>query len=125
MHKLFLTVNCSVLFYILTDAKSSEDHILGFFSKVSPFIVYLPILYGHLQQEKISYDDYNLACIMTLPQYQRKGYGMLMIEFSTLTSIFTYPCSLSCFLKVMNCQEELEKSALLNGLCRILDSEVT
>lgn len=53
------------LFYILTDAKSSEDHILGFFSK-----------------EKVSYDGYNLACIMTLPQYQRKGYGMLMIEFS-------------------------------------------
>jgi len=33
-------------------------------------------------QEKLSYDDYNLACIMTLPQYQRMGYGMLMIEFS-------------------------------------------
>lgn len=30
----------------------------------------------------MSYDGYNLACIMTLPQYQRKGYGMLMIEFS-------------------------------------------
>jgi len=30
----------------------------------------------------LSYDGYNLACIMTLPQYQRKGYGMLMIEFS-------------------------------------------
>lgn len=34
-------------------------------------------------QEKISYDDYNLACIIVLPPYQRKGYGMLMIEFST------------------------------------------
>ncbi|KAG6868159.1 hypothetical protein C0993_007049 [Termitomyces sp. T159_Od127] len=32
--------------------------------------------------EKNSYDDYNLATIMTLPPYQRKGYGMLMIEFS-------------------------------------------
>ncbi|KAF8168463.1 acyl-CoA N-acyltransferase [Crassisporium funariophilum] len=69
--KLFIDVktlffDCdNFLFYILTDAKSSEDHILGFFSK-----------------EKVSYDDYNLACIMTLPQYQRKGYGMLMIEFS-------------------------------------------
>lgn len=30
----------------------------------------------------MSYDDYNLACIITLPPYQRKGYGMLMIEFS-------------------------------------------
>ena len=35
-------------------------------------------------QEKISYDDYNLACIIVLPPYQRKGYGMLMIEFSML-----------------------------------------
>ena len=33
-------------------------------------------------QEKVSYDDYNLACIIVLPPYQRKGYGMLMIEFS-------------------------------------------
>ncbi|KAF9648528.1 acyl-CoA N-acyltransferase [Thelephora ganbajun] len=53
------------LFYLLTDADSQRDHVLGFFSK-----------------EKISYDDYNLACIVVLPPYQRKGYGMLMIEFS-------------------------------------------
>ncbi|KAH8101494.1 acyl-CoA N-acyltransferase [Cristinia sonorae] len=53
------------LFYILTDADSQRDHVLGFFSK-----------------EKISYDDYNLACIVVLPPYQKKGYGMLMIEFS-------------------------------------------
>ncbi|KAL0945614.1 hypothetical protein HGRIS_014769 [Hohenbuehelia grisea] len=53
------------LFYILTDADSQRDHVLGFFSK-----------------EKLSYDDYNLACIITLPPYQRKGYGMLLIEFS-------------------------------------------
>ncbi|KAG6888963.1 hypothetical protein C0992_006920 [Termitomyces sp. T32_za158] len=37
---------------------------------------------GAQQKEKNSYDDYNLATIMTLPPYQRKGYGMLMIEFS-------------------------------------------
>ncbi|KAF5385612.1 hypothetical protein D9757_006804 [Collybiopsis confluens] len=53
------------LFYILTDATSSSDHMIGFFSK-----------------EKISYDDYNLACILTLPPFQRKGFGRLMIEFS-------------------------------------------
>ncbi|KAF8060843.1 acyl-CoA N-acyltransferase, partial [Lyophyllum atratum] len=69
--KLFIDVktlffDCdNFLFYILTDSTSKQDHILGFFSK-----------------EKVSYDDYNLACIMTLPPYQRKGYGMLMIEFS-------------------------------------------
>ncbi|KAG9126504.1 hypothetical protein FRC07_003210 [Ceratobasidium sp. 392] len=32
--------------------------------------------------EKVSYDDYNLACIVTLPPYQKRGYGMLLIEFS-------------------------------------------
>ncbi|GAW02777.1 acyl- N-acyltransferase [Lentinula edodes] len=53
------------LFYILTDATRNNDHMLGFFSK-----------------EKVSYDDYNLACIITLPPFQRKGFGRLMIEFS-------------------------------------------
>ncbi|CDO71753.1 hypothetical protein BN946_scf184920.g37 [Trametes cinnabarina] len=53
------------MFYILTDADSQRDHVLGFFSK-----------------EKVSYDDYNLACIVVLPPYQKKGYGMLLIEFS-------------------------------------------
>ncbi|KAJ6600761.1 acyl-CoA N-acyltransferase [Mycena sp. CBHHK59/15] len=69
--KLFIDVktlffDCdNFLFYMMTDADSKSDHVLGFFSK-----------------EKVSYDDYNLACIITLPPYQRKGYGMLMIEFS-------------------------------------------
>jgi GNAT superfamily N-acetyltransferase len=40
-------------------------------------------------QEKVSFDDYNLACIMVLPPYQRKGYGMLMIEFSAYSVSFT------------------------------------
>ena len=52
-------------FYVLTDAESQFDHVLAYFSK-----------------EKISYDDCNLACIVTLPPYQRKGYGMLLIELS-------------------------------------------
>lgn len=40
-------------------------HILGYFSK-----------------EKESVEGYNLACILTLPQHQRHGYGRLLIEFS-------------------------------------------
>ncbi|KAJ7705301.1 acyl-CoA N-acyltransferase [Mycena rosella] len=69
--KLFIDVktlffDCdNFLFYMMTDADSQKDHVLGFFSK-----------------EKVSYDDYNLACIITLPPFQRKGFGMLMIEFS-------------------------------------------
>uniref|UniRef100_V5ET61 histone acetyltransferase n=2 Tax=Kalmanozyma brasiliensis (strain GHG001) TaxID=1365824 RepID=V5ET61_KALBG len=54
------------MFYVLTDAaNASFDHPLGFFSK-----------------EKVSYDDYNLACIVTFPPFQRKSFGTLMIEFS-------------------------------------------
>ncbi|TKY84922.1 hypothetical protein EX895_006002 [Sporisorium graminicola] len=54
------------VFYVLTDAATASfDHPLGFFSK-----------------EKISYDDYNLACIVTFPPFQRKSFGTLMIEFS-------------------------------------------
>ena len=30
----------------------------------------------------MSQENYNVACILTLPQYQRKGYGRLLIEFS-------------------------------------------
>ncbi|KIL62189.1 hypothetical protein M378DRAFT_187391 [Amanita muscaria Koide BX008] len=69
--KLFIDVKTlffdsdNFLFYILTDATSQADHMMGFFSK-----------------EKVSFDSYNLACIITLPPYQRQGYGMLMIEFS-------------------------------------------
>ncbi|XP_017859896.1 PREDICTED: histone acetyltransferase Tip60-like [Drosophila arizonae] len=53
------------LFYVLTEFDSRGFHIVGYFSK-----------------EKISVEDYNLACVLTLPPYQRKGYGKLLIEFS-------------------------------------------
>jgi histone acetyltransferase HTATIP len=53
------------LFYIMCSLDSSGYHILGYFSK-----------------EKESAENYNLACILTLPQYQRLGYGRLLIEFS-------------------------------------------
>ncbi len=53
------------LFYILTENSSRGSRILGYFSK-----------------EKESLEKYNLACILTLPQHQRKGFGRLLIEFS-------------------------------------------
>ncbi|CAG8541771.1 12369_t:CDS:2 [Gigaspora margarita] len=43
----------------------NEEHVIGYFSK-----------------EKISYDNYNLACILVFPPYQRRGYGLLLIDFS-------------------------------------------
>ncbi|XP_026330909.1 histone acetyltransferase Tip60-like [Hyposmocoma kahamanoa] len=43
---------------------------------------------GYFSKEKESTEDYNVACILTLPPYQRKGYGKLLIEFSYELSKF-------------------------------------
>lgn len=53
------------LFYVMTKRDKYGHHLIGYFSK-----------------EKESADGYNVACILTLPQYQRKGYGRLLIQFS-------------------------------------------
>lgn len=37
---------------------------------------------GYFSKEKCSAEGYNLACILTLPPYQRKGYGRFLIAFS-------------------------------------------
>ncbi|KAG1662868.1 Histone acetyltransferase KAT5 [Nymphon striatum] len=59
------------LFYVLTECDVRGFHIVGYFSK-----------------EKESTEDYNVACILTLPPYQRKGYSKLLIEFSYELSKF-------------------------------------
>lgn len=59
------------LFYLMTEFDSEGFHIVGYFSK-----------------EKESSEDYNVACILTLPPYQRMGYGKLLIEFSYELSKF-------------------------------------
>jgi len=53
------------LFYVMTELDDFGCHFVGYFSK-----------------EKDSSEDYNVACILTLPSHQRKGYGKLLIEFS-------------------------------------------
>lgn len=53
------------LFYIMTELDSYGCQIVGYFSK-----------------EKESSEDYNVACILVLPPFQRRGYGRLLIEFS-------------------------------------------
>lgn len=53
------------LFYVLCEVDKNGSHIVGYFSK-----------------EKQSPDGNNLACILTLPPYQRKGYGKFLIAFS-------------------------------------------
>ncbi|XP_052894705.1 histone acetyltransferase KAT7 [Anopheles moucheti] len=55
------------LFYVMTLADSDGCHTVGYFSK-----------------EKNSFLNYNVSCILTLPPYQRKGYGRLLIDFSYL-----------------------------------------
>ena len=37
---------------------------------------------GYFSKEKNSAEGFNLACILTLPPYQRKGYGRFIIAFS-------------------------------------------
>eukprot|EP00123_Amoebidium_parasiticum_P010803 comp20334_c0_seq2/m.25606 comp20334_c0_seq2/g.25606 ORF comp20334_c0_seq2/g.25606 comp20334_c0_seq2/m.25606 type:complete len:519 (-) comp20334_c0_seq2:21-1577(-) len=53
------------LFYVLCECDNKGAHVVGYFSK-----------------EKESADNYNLACILTLPPFQRKGYGKFLIAFS-------------------------------------------
>ncbi|CAL1209903.1 unnamed protein product [Candida parapsilosis] len=58
------------VFYVLTErdhAIPTKHHFVGYFSK-----------------EKLNNSDYNVSCILTLPIYQRKGYGHLLIDFSYL-----------------------------------------
>jgi histone acetyltransferase HTATIP len=43
---------------------------------------------GYFSKEKESTEDYNVACILVLPPFQRKGYGKLLIEFSYELSKF-------------------------------------
>ncbi|KAI9029294.1 acyl-CoA N-acyltransferase [Hyaloraphidium curvatum] len=55
------------LFYVICEYDERGYHFVGYFSK-----------------EKRSSSSYNLSCIVTLPTYQRKGYGNLLIELSYL-----------------------------------------
>ncbi|CAD25785.1 HIV1-TAT INTERACTING PROTEIN 60KDa HOMOLOG (SAS/MOZ FAMILY) [Encephalitozoon cuniculi GB-M1] len=57
------------MFYVLCRLEDNGYQIVGYFSK-----------------EKMSEQGYNLACILTLPFEQRKGYGKILIDFSYLLS---------------------------------------
>lgn len=46
------------------------------------------ILSLNLLQEKNSFLNFNVSCILTLPPYQRQGYGRLLIDFSEYKFIF-------------------------------------
>lgn len=53
------------LFYLVTEVDEQGCHMVGYFSK-----------------EKVSAEDYNLACILVFPPYQRRGYGKFLISLS-------------------------------------------
>ncbi|CAN7940263.1 unnamed protein product, partial [Ixodes hexagonus] len=57
------------LFYVMTEADAEGCHVVGYFSK-----------------EKNSFLNYNVSCILTLPPYQRQGFGRMLIDFSYLLS---------------------------------------
>ena len=57
------------LFYVLTKSDRKGCHLVGYFSK-----------------EKSCQQKYNVSCIMTMPQYQRQGFGRFLIDFSYLLS---------------------------------------
>ncbi|MFT7807160.1 histone acetyltransferase KAT6B isoform X1 [Arapaima gigas] len=57
------------LFYILTKNDEKGCHLVGYFSK-----------------EKLCQQKYNVSCIMIMPQYQRRGFGRFLIDFSYLLS---------------------------------------
>jgi len=52
-------------FYVLYEEDAEGLHPVGYFSK-----------------ERDSREDYNLACIVTLPPFQRRGYGKFLISLS-------------------------------------------
>ncbi|KAL5241911.1 hypothetical protein ACI65C_009321 [Semiaphis heraclei] len=52
-------------FYIMTKNDGFGNHLVGYFSK-----------------KKQRQGNFNVSCIIVMPQYQRKGYGRLLIEFS-------------------------------------------
>ncbi len=53
------------LYYCMVQRDAAGCHLIGYFSK-----------------EKENADNYNVACILTLPQHQRQSFGKLLIEFS-------------------------------------------
>lgn len=64
-HKTIFYDTTPFYFYVVCEEQDDGDHIVGYFSK-----------------EKHSEQSYNLACILTLPQKMRQGYGKFIIDLS-------------------------------------------
>ena len=76
-------------------AKLFLDHKTLYYD-VEPFLFYVLTKYnertgsfemvGYFSKEKQSVMNYNLSCILVLPQYMNKSFGRLLIDFSYLLS---------------------------------------
>ena len=64
-HKTLMADVDPFLFYVMCEYDDRGAHIVGYFSK-----------------EKDSDAGCNLACILTFPSYQKRGYGKFLISFS-------------------------------------------
>lgn len=85
----------------MTEADNTGCHLVGYFSKVGGkqylnlfvhvcvwrFHAVNPVLSSILIQEKNSFLNYNVSCILTMPQYMRQGFGKMLIDFSK----YNYP----------------------------------
>lgn len=69
-HKLLLYPIDPFLFFILCEYDEYGHHVVGYFSKNKYFT-----------------NNFNLSCILTLPFYQRKGYGKFLISLSYELSV--------------------------------------
>ena len=64
-HKLLIFPIDPFLFFMLCEYDEYGHHLVGYFSK-----------------NKYFHNGYNLSCILTLPFYQRKGYGKFLMSLS-------------------------------------------
>lgn len=76
--KLWLWLSVSVFaIEVIRDLYRTTSTIYHWF-----FFIYFFNMLLFFQQEKHCQQKYNVSCIMILPQYQRKGYGRFLIDFS-------------------------------------------
>lgn len=60
------------------------------FHLANPLLLKVCFPLSSFYQEKHCQQKYNVSCIMILPQYQRKGYGRFLIDFSKLHPILCH-----------------------------------
>lgn len=92
------------LFYVITEVDEVGARFVGYFSK-----------------EKRSPKDFNVSCIMTLPVRQRKGWGNLLIDFSTSSAMHTLSSAYVLFQVIYCLRKKAEQVPLK---CLYLDSEL-